>query len=111
MEKVRAGRLGYCKPGLEATEHPSTRDIAWAAGIFEGEGSVSSARSCILAIEQKDPWILWRLKALFGGNVYRRSTKEIWGWQVSGARARGFMMTIFVFLSPRRKEQIKTVLK
>ena len=63
-----------------ATERPTMLDIAWAAGIFEGEGSCSPMRiyntkrqkSWIVAraeVAQKDPWLCHRLRALFGGSV------------------------------------------
>ena len=108
--------LGYNKPGFEAILHPTTLDIAWVAGIYEGEGSCDWKRG-IVEIGQKDPWILYKLKDLFGGRVYKskntapRTLKpgEIYRWAIYGARARGFGMIIYKFLSPRRKEQIKNL--
>lgn len=55
------GRL--VKKGLEARSHPSTIDIAWAAGIFEGEGCAYRTQTggeCC-AVYQKDPWLFHRL--------------------------------------------------
>jgi len=125
---------GYVKPGSEAIEHPTTLDIAWAAGIFEGEGSCRAKitdrgyiGSAIVIVNQKKPWILQRLQALFGGTLrYRDRSKynsipqflegrqiihsELWDWRISGARARGFIMTIYKFLSPHRKAQIEKTL-
>lgn len=42
LANPRAGRhTGYRDPRIEATEVPTRLGIAWAAGIFEGEGNVS----------------------------------------------------------------------
>lgn len=109
----RIAQFGRTPEQLERhrpTEHPTVKDIAWAAGIFEGEGHVNSRKgsSLYVGIGQKEPWLVHRLKALFGGGVihYRTATSpEYWRWQVNGPRARGFMLTIFEFLSPRRKDQ------
>lgn len=88
-------------------------DIAWAAGIYEGEGSVAfygrkePGRSRIIVV-QKDPWILYRLQSLFGGSVdgpYK--SRNVQMWRITGPRAAGFAMTIFSFLSPRRRQQLK----
>lgn len=103
------GQFGKSKPGLEAKRTPTVADIAWAAGIFEGEGSVASVGGARAYVGQKDRWILERLRDLFGGTISlarnQKYAAEYWSWHISGTRARGFLMTIFGFLSPRRKEQ------
>lgn len=106
------------KPGLEATEHPTMRDIAWAAGVFEGEGSITYERGSVRCqVAQKDPWLLLRFKALFGGTIVKHinvvTPKGLPSyrsdWKISGARARGFLMTMYLFLSPRRQAKIREV--
>jgi|SRR5882757_6076258 len=112
--------LGYCKPGLEATKSPTPQDIAWAAGIWEGEGSCQISRgTCRATVCQKDTWLLYKFQELFGGSVRTRDAlkvskignreypRTISEWYTSGARARGFLMTIYKFLSPRRKDQVR----
>ncbi len=95
----------------KALGNPTTFDIAWAAGIYEGEGTAarsSSGRGCEkLAVSQKDMWLLERLRYLFGGSIVKHGTDSCHLWLVTGARARGFAMTIYTFLSPRRQTQIK----
>ena len=117
-DSQRERRLGKMKAGLEATEHPTMRDIAWAAGVFEGEGSISFERgSQRCQVAQKEPWLLERLKALFGGTIVEHiNTVTPSGrpsyrsdWKISGARARGFLMTMYPFLSPRRQARIREV--
>jgi hypothetical protein len=88
------------------------RDIYWAAGIFEGEGSFNkTAGSGNIKVSQKDTWLLSRLRELFGGSV-RVQDRSNYGpqhsWILCGARARGFVMTIYSLLSPRRQSQAKT---
>jgi hypothetical protein len=97
-------------------------NIAWAAGIYEGEGSTdnpsfSSANSVRVQVSQKDPWLLQQFCDLFGGRLYRarggRYKGEVhmmWRWQIYGARARGFLLTVFSLLSPRRRQQARKVL-
>lgn len=107
------------RPSLNRTEVPTARDIAWAAGVYEGEG-YCHAKLNRVEIKQKDRWLLERLRALFGGTIYQIYNTTIWKgekkrypifmWCINSERARGFLMTIFLFLSPRRKEQIKVFL-
>jgi hypothetical protein len=108
------GNYGKMKPGLEATESPTLMQIAWAAGLFEGEGSCCrvARHSAQVHLGQKDRWVIDRMRALFGGNISERQIngRPFYEWQVSGTRARGFLMTMFSFLSPRRQEQVKASL-
>lgn len=109
----------------------SVKEIAWAAGIYEGEGSCGTQRyskklkktglekvyTLLQAtVSQKDPWILFELQRLFGGriNTYPNSgCSKAWisRWRVCGAKARGFLQTVYVLLSPRRREQVSFALK
>lgn len=95
---------------IPAVKVPTDLDIAWAAGIYEGEGSISrpyqTQRVCVA---QKDLWLLKRLKEFFGGSMYRSKSSRCSYWYLSGPRARGFIFLIFPFLSPRRKLQIRKV--
>lgn len=117
-----AKRSRWHNPQLRATMHPTTHDIAWAAGIYEGEGSCAFRRSEVggnrgpqVSVTQKDPWLCHRLRALFGGSVGAHS-KTATGkaevatytyWHITNTRALGFLMTIYKFLSPRRQERIQ----
>lgn len=116
MEK--RSRVGWYKVELKPSVHPTLLDIAWAAGIFEGEGHARGGRThpgggkdytTYVCVTQKHPWLCFRLKALFGGTVYtyKHKYKETLGeyhrWVLSGPRARGFLMTVYKFLSPENK--------
>jgi hypothetical protein len=95
----------------------TTKQLAWAAGIFEGEGCcgyTSRQKNCQeVIVVQKDTWVLEKMQELFGGTICARKAGSIGTpshrWKVSGPTARGFLMTIYSFLSPRRKEQVKTI--
>lgn len=49
--------------------------IAWAAGIFEGEGwcgtvgGLKRRSTTLVEVRQKDLWLLERFKSLFGGSI------------------------------------------
>lgn len=116
----RLGDEGRNTP--RATISPTTRDIAWAAGIFEGEGTCAKTgkRGTMVQIKQKDRWLCPQLQKFFGGTVKPRAyirrgygkdrLIKLWYWDIHGPRARGFLMTIYKFLSPRRQAQIHKAL-
>jgi hypothetical protein len=68
-------------------------DVAWFAGLFEGEGSLcrSTGRNCWrMSLRMTDEDVVRRIHSLFGGAVYddRRDVitngkhKRAWQWQV-----------------------------
>ncbi len=97
----------------------TTKDIAWAAGFLEGEGSFAGdlkkrdspsiqATQC-----QKEP--LERLQRLFGGTIYPEQTrspkhKPRSVWFLGSVRAIEVMMTIYVLMSPWRQTRIRSVI-
>ena len=94
----------------KAKIHPSNIIIAWAAGIIEGEGSFYRHKgSQTVSASQKELDVLFRLQEIFGGNI-TRAPKGIHQWKANGARARGIMMTIYLFMTHRRKIQIRKAL-
>lgn len=93
---------------VKAQTCPTVKDIYWAAGFYDGEGCASWAekrRACI-RVTQKDTWPLERLLSLFGGRI-TQNKQGYFVWSLYGARARGFAMTIYTLLSPRRQEQVR----
>jgi hypothetical protein len=101
-------------PALDATKVPTAIDIAWSAGIFEGEGHPrrTRKRGLEVGVTQKDPEILYRLREWFGGSVAfaRCSTipadQQVYRWSLCGDRARLFLSIVYHFLSARRKYQV-----
>lgn len=106
-------------PALQPTLRPTLVDIAWAAGVYEGEGSTDyHSRATRVTVTQKDGWILHKFRALFGGSVryegrhtlYRGEYRGNHRWYLRGSRARGFLLTVFSWLSPRRRLQVRKAL-
>lgn len=93
-------------------------DVAWMAGLMEGEGSFGFYR------EQPRVWIgmtdedvIDRLRKLLriGAKVHRAkanplSTKPCFVLSFGGRRAAGFMMTVLPLMGRRRAAKIKEVL-
>jgi len=135
-------RRDYSEPRLNPTEPREWWHLSWAAGVYEGEGTCHGnpwtqkngtvTFSPAVRINQVDPWLCNRLRAIFGGSVRLRhnsrdigggnvigSTAEIIGtniaprpfeifeWNLNGSRAREFLREIYPHLSPRRQGQVR----
>ena len=104
----------------KATVKVTTRDLAWAAGFLEGEGSFrpTSNNGAEVKAVQVELEPLYRLLALFGGRIQPRNAgrnspptwKQSHVWIAYGARARGIAMTLYVMMSRRRQTQIRRLL-
>jgi hypothetical protein len=88
----------------------SLLDIGYAAGLYEGEGSIQSTSNrlkkiyCYVSMTQKDPEPLVKMQKLFGDEI------KVYGgynyWRLYGIEMREFVLTIFSLLSSRRRNQI-----
>jgi hypothetical protein len=99
------------RPELDPTKVPSALDIAWAAGIYEGEGTCRNCgktkRGFMVSVTQKDPEILYRLRIWFGGSVRDNGAGAgVHTWDICGDRARIFTALTYEFLTVRRKTQV-----
>jgi len=99
------------KPELKATKVPTSHDIAWAAGFYEGEGTCRNCghteRGFMVSVTQKDTECLYLLRDWFGGSVRDNGARTgIQVWDACGDRARVFIALIYKFLSSRRRLQI-----
>lgn len=100
------------RPDPELFPLPPREEVLWAAGFFEGEGSVS--KRSVTAV-QVDPWPLLRLIQTFGGSLGNKprdgdekNKRPCYQWHVCGAQGRMFVALILPHLSPRRRAQIET---
>ena len=96
------------------TKNPIPHDFIWAAGFFEGDGYCGRVNTEQVIFTQKDLWPLEKLRSLFGGNIVQTSRdagkRKYYQWNLNGARARGFLQSIYELLSPRRQEQARQAL-
>lgn len=96
-------------------------DVAWAAGLFEGEGTISYSRDQYpkLGIEMTDYDVLCRFQSVVGGCLYgpyTRTTqnflakpksgayKPIWSWKLNGvAEICKCLDAFYPYLGERRR--------
>lgn len=102
----------------KASVRPTPKQLAWAAGFLEGEGYFGwrfrdnpnwSPSFRITAVQvQREPLDL--LQQLFGGKISPRpargKSQAAFTWHVSGSRALGIALTLYQFMSTKRKAQI-----
>lgn len=108
------------KTTKKAIKSSTLRDIEWAAGFCEGEASFEKIVGTVRLCQTKSREPLQKMLDLFGGTIQHvdRSTSRAKGvkgrdpemWVICGARARGFMMTIYSLMSPKRQKQIRKAL-
>lgn len=96
-----------------------TIDIAWLAGLLEGEGSFGvKDGSPKIQMQSTDEDIIRRASELFGvafrEKPYKPRGKDyykpVWGVHVHGTRAIGWMMTVYSLMGERRQEKIRSVI-
>jgi hypothetical protein len=102
----------------------TVRDLAWAAGFLDGEGSFSllapktphGGVSPKLQAAQVDRELLDRLRRMFGGAIYLRRYNpprprihDCHLWALNGKPAIGVMLTLYPMLSLKRRLQIQRV--
>lgn len=104
-------------------------DLAWAAGLFEGEGFIGFNRSTsdsehrprgylTLELRMTDEDVVRRFASIVGvGSVNgpylpKKGGKPFWGWRTSGTRAKPLTENdLFVgWLGERRKKRLAEVL-
>lgn len=96
------------------------KELYWAAGFLEGEGSFGRCSGPArnngqlrITCHQVEKEPLIRLKALFGGLVmgpHRTPTRPIHLWSLQYRSAVGAMMTLYPLMSMKRKSQIRAAL-
>lgn len=106
----------------KAIKFPTLRDIEWAAGFCEGEACFTKAgrTQAVLLPQTRSREPLQKMLDLFGGTIRKVKSQKnrkfgIKGkaselWSIHGSRARGFMMTVYTLMSPRRQKQIRKAL-
>jgi hypothetical protein len=93
-------------------------NIAWAAGLFEGEGSISiDKRNDVPALHMSmtDKDVVERFAEIVGvGSIthrpYEPPLKEQWAWQASGTNAVNVLNELLPWLGARRRARAEEVL-
>ena len=93
----------------------NTRDIAWLAGLIEGEGCFTKCRESIrISIAMTDKDVIQRVadmwKSPVGVWTHREGCKIPYNTIVCGNSAAGWMMTLYPFLSERRRARVRELL-
>ena len=98
-------------------QYHTIKDIAWTAGLLEGEGSFFTKTNSSIPIvicEMTDLDVLERLESIWGGKIYvmtkrQEHWKQSWRWQISNIYAVALMEFIKPDMSVRRQEKITQV--
>lgn len=99
----------------------TTAEIAWAAGLIEGEGwfGMNHKNNFRISVTMTDRDVLERLAHLLSGRLnakahpewLRAKRKPQWTVQVCGQAAIGWMFMMYTFLGQRRRAKIREVLR
>jgi hypothetical protein len=93
-----------------------TTDVAWAAGLFEGEGCISVQPSrgskVALYLGSKDHDVVHRFHELFGGNLTVRKTQNFLMWYTGRKSVVvGVLTKLLPYLGKRRAEKAQAALQ
>jgi len=106
--------------GYQTQDLPSREEIAWAAGIFEGEGCIhlhspgtspGTKRRAELTVAMKDRDVIERLQAILGGWVNPNAYRDMNVWREAGfERVQADIAMMWPWLGSRRRQRAKEVL-
>ncbi len=124
-EIVRTARIDE---GAESGGNDRTAQVAWAAGLFEGEGWItisarkpfgknkSVAYSMVAGIVMTDPEILERFQAIFGGSLH--ATSEVneryspaYRVELYANKAASALREMLPYFGPRRAERARLAIE
>lgn len=101
------------------TNYMDQLQIAWVAGLLEGEGTFvrRSGNSCVISCEMTDKDTIQKLFSFVGaGNIYfcpsrNEAWKDTWKWQLTDSMCiLELLQSIYPWMSDRRKIAIDIVL-
>lgn len=98
----------------------AVKDVAWLAGLLEGEGCFGG-KDMRIRMNMTDRDVVVRAATLLGVDArgpYQvveptkrgGSHKPVWRMAVYGPRAAGWMMTLYLFMGARRRQEIEEAL-
>lgn len=96
-------------------------DLAWAAGLIEGEGcfTLHSKKHPYLLVDMCDKDVIERLKTVFPfGNIRgpyiskkKPTHKPRWRFDAFGGKARHIMIYLYPYLCERRRAKINELME
>jgi hypothetical protein len=96
-----------------------TTDLAWAIGLFEGEGCITMSKALVqVSMRSTDKDVMERFVGIIGAGTVRLSRspsapahhKDQWAWQLVGGPAEYFLRMILPWLCERRRGRAEEVL-
>lgn len=99
----------------------SREDLAWAAGLFEGEGTIclrpqKTTHSLSVAVRMTDRDVVQRFADIMGFGQFRpgvilKSGKQMWTWE-SGKHecVQALVAMLWIWLGARRRQKAREVL-
>ena len=95
-------------------------DLAYAAGLFDGEGTVDIARPTLrkptysprhtlqIKVGNTSPGVIMWLRSVFGGSITKRllrpPRRPLWVWSLSTLQAKNFLESVLPFLRIKQQE-------
>ena len=97
---------------------PTTHEIAWLAGLLEGEGSFGYYNGCpTIQVQMCDRDVVARAASVLGVSLRaeykprgRDTYKPVSGCVATGQRAVSWMMTLYALLGERRRTKVRDIL-
>ena len=96
-------------------------DLAWAAGLLEGEGcfTIHSKKHPYILVDMCDKDVIEKLHTIFPfGNVrgpYRHKdrpdNKDRWRFDAYGPKARHIILHLFPYMGSRRKQRMQQLME
>ena len=88
-------------------------DIAWLAGLLEGEGCfrLNHGKYPVIVVTMTDEDVIIKAKNIWKSNTRVYHYKNLWRTEVSGAHAVSWMMSLYPFLCERRREKVIKIIK
>jgi len=84
--------------------HPDVTNLAWAAGVIDGEGCItigyrknSGTHQLTIRVVSKDNRMCPKMHDIFGGSLWRDKQERLI-WQVTGARAAEVARLVYPYI-------------
>lgn len=87
------------------------RDLAWIAGLLEGEGCFHLQNKLypLIVLQMTDEDVVVKAADMMQAKIYRSG--NLWVSRVTGVHAIGWMMTLYTLLGKRRRERVTEIIK